>query len=238
MSDDLATHRAAPRAGRSARAVYGAIIFGAVLIVAGLLVQQLASLLLAIMITIVLSLPMSWCAERLERFGIPRPAGALIGLLIGLAGVAAILTLLLPPMIQQAKMLINTTPSLVHAVEVKLSTVTGDRPGGVARQLQKAVPYLGALASGIPPVAFALTISPGTAIEVLIIYIVVHQVEANIIGPLVMSRAVPLHPAVIAFGVVAVGEVFGFLGLIVAVPILSLTTILIDELWVRGRESA
>src|SRR6185312_11272704 len=95
----------------------------------------------------------------------------------------------------------------------------------------EVVPYLGALASGIPPVAYALTISPTRAIVVLIVYILVHQIEANVIGPLVMARAVRLHPAVIAIGVVAVGEVFGLLGLIIAVPILSLITILVDELW-------
>lgn len=72
---------------------------------------------------------------------------------------------------------------------------------------------------------------------VLAIYIAVHQVEANLIGPLVMSRAVHLHPAAIAFGVLAVGETLGFLGLLVAVPIISLTGSLIDELWVRPREA-
>jgi predicted PurR-regulated permease PerM len=47
---------------------------------------------------------------------------------------------------------------------------------------------------------------------------------------------VRLHPAVIAIGVVAVGEVFGLLGLIVAVPILSLITILVDTLGVGRHE--
>ena len=102
----------------------------------------------------------------------------------------------------------------------------------------EVVPYLGALASGIPPVAFALTISPTRAMVVLLVYVLVHQIEANVIGPLVMARAVRLHPAVIAIGVVAVGEVFGLLGLIVAVPILSLITILIDALWAGRHEPA
>lgn len=102
----------------------------------------------------------------------------------------------------------------------------------------EVVPYLGALASGIPPVAYALTISPTRAIVVLVIYILVHQIEANVIGPLVMARAVRLHPAIIAIGVVAVGEVFGLLGLIIAVPILSLITILVDALWIERREDA
>jgi predicted PurR-regulated permease PerM len=102
----------------------------------------------------------------------------------------------------------------------------------------EVVPYLGALVTGIPPVAFALTISPGKAIAVLIVYIVVHQIEANIVSPLVMARSVHLHPAVIALGVVAVGEVFGFLGLIIAVPILSAVMILVEELWVRPQEES
>jgi predicted PurR-regulated permease PerM len=100
----------------------------------------------------------------------------------------------------------------------------------------EVVPYLGALASGVPPVAFALTISPTRAVVVLAIYVLVHQIEANVIGPVVMARAVRLHPAVIAIGVVAVGEVFGLLGLIVAVPILSVITIVVNALWVERRE--
>ena len=42
----------------------------------------------------------------------------------------------------------------------------------------------------------------------------------------------------IAIGVVAVGEVFGLLGLIVAVPILSVITVLVNTLWVERREPA
>lgn len=340
------------RRSRGERAVYGAILLGAVLIVAGLVAQQLVSLLLVTMLTIVASLPLSVSADRLAPLGIPRPLGALIGLVAGIAIVAGGLALLLPPLIDQAQRLITDAPHLLRIAEVKLSAVTGDRPGHVASQLQRdlttfvrdpsqllgpittigasaasivggvvigiitayyiaarsepltngllslfspgtrpeaeatlariraawlgwlrglavsmaligvmlyvalglivglpfalvfavlsacaeVVPYLGALASGIPPVAYALTISPTRALVVLLVYILVHQIEANIIGPLVMARAVRLHPAVIAVGVVAVGEVFGLLGLIIAVPILSLIAILVDVLWIAPRE--
>jgi predicted PurR-regulated permease PerM len=336
------------RRTRGEQAIYGAILLGAVLVVAGLVAQQLASLILVTILTIIVSLPLTVSAERLAPLGVPRPLGALIGLLAGLAAVAGGLALLLPPLVDQGRTLITDAPQLIRAAEVKLSSVTGDRPGHLAAQVQheittlvhdpsqllgpittigaslatiigglvigiitayyiaaqpdplrngllslfsaetrpqaettldriraawlgwlrglaasmaligimlyvalglivglpfalvfavlsacaEVVPYLGALASGIPPVAFALTISPARAVVVLIIYILVHQIEANIIGPLVMARAVRLHPAVIAIGVVAVGEVFGLLGLIIAVPILSLITILVDVLWV------
>ncbi len=99
------------------------------------------------------------------------------------------------------------------------------------------IPFFGALASSIPPIIFALTISPGKAIAVAAIYVIAHQAEGNVIQPLVVARTVKLHPAVIAVGVVAVDRLFGFIGLIVAVPILATIKILIQELWVRPIES-
>jgi len=100
------------------------------------------------------------------------------------------------------------------------------------------VPYFGALASSIPPILYALTISPQKAIVVAIIYIGAHQLESNIIQPLVVARTVKLHPAVVAIGVVAVDQLFGFIGLLIAVPIIATVTILVDELWVKNLEQS
>jgi predicted PurR-regulated permease PerM len=95
------------------------------------------------------------------------------------------------------------------------------------------IPYFGALASSIVPILYALTFSTGKAILVAIVYIVAHQIESSVLQPLVVARAVKLHPAVVAVGVVAVDRLFGFVGLIVAVPIISTFTILVDDLWVN-----
>jgi predicted PurR-regulated permease PerM len=100
------------------------------------------------------------------------------------------------------------------------------------------VPYFGALVSSIPPILYALATSPTKAIVVAILYIVIHQIEGNVIEPLVMARAVKLHPAVVAVGVVAVESLFGFVGLFVAVPILATVKILIEELWINPQETA
>jgi predicted PurR-regulated permease PerM len=108
----------------------------------------------------------------------------------------------------------------------------------VLTALFSVVPYFGAIASGIPPVLFALTDSPGKALLVLVVYILVQQVEGNLTIPVVMSRVVKLHPAVIAVGVLVVGKLFGFVGLIVAVPILSMIAVLVEELWVYPIEEA
>lgn len=100
------------------------------------------------------------------------------------------------------------------------------------------IPYFGALLSSILPILYALTFSPGKAVLVAIVYIIAHQVESNMIQPLVVARAVKLHPALVAIGVVAVERVFGIVGLIIAVPILATCKILVEELWVNRLEPA
>jgi predicted PurR-regulated permease PerM len=108
----------------------------------------------------------------------------------------------------------------------------------VLAALLTVVPYFGAFAAAIPPVLFALTDSPGKALAVLAVYVLVQQIESNLTIPLVMSQTVRLHPAVIAFGVVVVAQLFGFVGLVVAVPILSLIVIGVEEIWVKPLEEA
>jgi predicted PurR-regulated permease PerM len=108
----------------------------------------------------------------------------------------------------------------------------------VLSALLVVIPYFGAIAGAIPPILFALTDSPTKALIVLGVYVGVQQLESHVIIPLVMSQTVKLHPALIAIGVVVVGQLFGFVGLFVAVPILSLLQIGVDELWVKPLEES
>jgi predicted PurR-regulated permease PerM len=100
------------------------------------------------------------------------------------------------------------------------------------------IPYFGAIIGAIPVVLFALSEGPGTALAALAVYVIVQQIEGNVIIPLVMAQRVKLHPALIAIGVVLVSQLMGFIGLFVAVPIISALVILVDELWVKPHEEA
>jgi predicted PurR-regulated permease PerM len=108
----------------------------------------------------------------------------------------------------------------------------------VLSALLVVVPYFGAIAGAIPPVLFALTDSPGKAILALVVYVVVQQLESNVTIPVVMAQRTRLHPALIAVGVVVVGQLFGFVGLFVAVPILALLVICVEEFWVKPLDEA
>ena len=108
----------------------------------------------------------------------------------------------------------------------------------VLSALLVVVPYFGAIAGAIPPVLFALTDSPGKALLTLGVYVLVQQLESNVTIPVVMAQRTRMHPAVIAIGVVVVGQLFGFVGLFVAVPILSLLVVGVEEFWVKPIEDA
>jgi predicted PurR-regulated permease PerM len=108
----------------------------------------------------------------------------------------------------------------------------------VLSALLVVVPYFGAIAGAIPPVLFAFTDSPGKALITLLVYVLVQQLESNVTIPVIMAQRTRMHPAMIAIGVVVVGQLFGFVGLFVAVPILSLLVISVEEFWVKPIEQA
>ena len=332
---------------------YKAVVLAALLLVLGLLFRQLATLVLAVLMTVIIAIPLSAGATRLERRGVPRPLGAAATLLAGLAVIAGILALIIPTFIDQANEFVDDVPTIVHDLETTIGDITGNRPSEVGDSIQEflqrytdspekligpitsigfsvagvfgalvlmlitayfmavrpqplvdgllrmvppsrrrhalhvmerlrtawigwmkgvvvdmlvsgtllyigltligldfailfavltallvVVPYFGAIIGAIPPILFAFTDSPGKALAVLIVYVVVQQIESNMIVPLVMARTTRLHPALIAIGVVMVGNLFGVVGLFVAVPIISAAVILTEEIWVREIEAA
>jgi predicted PurR-regulated permease PerM len=330
---------------------YRAVLLAAGLLLFGLLFRQLVTLLLAILITIVVAIPLSAAATRLERYKVPRPLGALLALVGGLGVLALIIGLLIPPFIDQTNQFVDRVPHIVDSLENTYADWTGEDPGQVGDRVQEfaekwtddpakligpitsiglniagvlaalvlilitayymairpeplvnglvslfppprreharfvlerirkswigwmegvavdmlatfvllwigltiigldyaiffavlsallvVVPYFGSIAGAVPPVLFALTDSPGKAVLALVVYLAVQQFESNITIPLVMSQRVKMHPAMVAIGVVVVGQLFGFVGLFVAVPILSLIVITTDEFWVKPIE--
>src|SRR5581483_6680392 len=117
------------------RSVYGAIVMGAILVVLGLLAAQLATLLLAVMFTVIISAPLASAASAFERRGRPRAIGALVALLAGLGAITGLIALLVPRLSAQINQLINDAPGIVHGVEVRIGQVTGEKPGHVATSL-------------------------------------------------------------------------------------------------------
>lgn len=85
------------------------------------------------------------------------------------------------------------------------------------------IPIFGAIISSIPAVIVGLQDGLGTALFVLAWIIGIHQLEANLLNPKIMGDAAKVHPVLVVFALLAGEHLFGILGALLAVPILSIT---------------
>jgi predicted PurR-regulated permease PerM len=104
---------------------------------------------------------------------------------------------------------------------------------GIFSGLISFVPYVGALISVTIPVILALISDPFTVVYVILAFVIIQQIEGNILQPLVMSRAVDLHPALVVFALLVMGTLFGLVGVFLAVPLVAAVQVLVRELWVQ-----
>ncbi len=80
------------------------------------------------------------------------------------------------------------------------------------------IPFVGPIFSGSVAVLLTLSDSFALAVYVLALFIIVQQVEAHLLVPTVMRLTTSLNPALVIVSLMLGGAVFGFVGLILAVP--------------------
>jgi predicted PurR-regulated permease PerM len=106
---------------------------------------------------------------------------------------------------------------------------------GLFSGLAAIVPFFGTLVSTVVPAAFVLGGAGGPvgALLVLLLGVVIHLIEANVVAPIVMQRGVDLPPVFSIMAVLIAGTVLGPLGLLVAVPALCIVMILVRKVLIE-----
>jgi predicted PurR-regulated permease PerM len=104
---------------------------------------------------------------------------------------------------------------------------------GVLAGLLEFVPVVGPIAAAIPGLLLAFTQGPETTLYAAIVYVVVQQVESNVLTPLIQRWAVELPPVLALLAIVACGLLFGILGVVFATPIAVVAVALIQHLYVE-----
>ena len=99
---------------------------------------------------------------------------------------------------------------------------------GVLAGVAAVVPFFGTLVSTVLPALFVVGTGNWLKVAaVLLLGVLVHVIEANLVGPLIMERKVSLPPVLTIASVLVMGTLFGVVGLVVAVPILALTMVVV-----------
>jgi predicted PurR-regulated permease PerM len=104
---------------------------------------------------------------------------------------------------------------------------------GLLTGLMIFIPYLGALAAGIPSVLVALQQGPHIALIVLIVYLGIHMAEGYILTPLVQKRAVRLPPILTILAQLLMWILTGLLGVAVATPLAASVLVMVKMLYLH-----
>lgn len=104
---------------------------------------------------------------------------------------------------------------------------------GLISGLAEFVPIVGAAVSAIPGLLLAATHGPAKIGETLIFYVAIHQVEGQLLIPLIQRRVVAVPPALTLFAVLGFGVLFGPIGVIFATPLALVVLELVKILYLH-----
>jgi predicted PurR-regulated permease PerM len=104
---------------------------------------------------------------------------------------------------------------------------------GMIAGLFNMIPLIGPWIGAVPGIIIAFTTGGGMgkAIAVAVVMAIVQQIDNHFISPMVMQRAVKLHPAVVMLALLAGGTLAGFFGLLLAVPTAATLKIVCGHAW-------
>lgn len=104
---------------------------------------------------------------------------------------------------------------------------------GLIAGLSEFIPIIGPWIGAVPGILLAFSVDAQTALYTAILYVVVQQVESNVMTPLIQQHMVHIPPAVVILAVVAFGLVFGVAGIILATPLAVIAMVLIGMFYVE-----
>lgn len=105
---------------------------------------------------------------------------------------------------------------------------------GVLAGLLNFIPIIGSLLSALPAVLLAFLVSPLHPVYVILLYVVVNTgIESHLLVPLIQRYAINLPPALAVIALFLMGQLFGFLGLLLAIPLAATLLVLVKTVYVQ-----
>ena len=104
---------------------------------------------------------------------------------------------------------------------------------GVLAGLAELIPYFGPVFAFIPAAIVALLVGPQQLLWVVILYLVIQQLEGNLIQPMVQRHAVELPRPLTVVAILLGASLFGVLGMFVATPLMAIALVLVKMLYLH-----
>jgi predicted PurR-regulated permease PerM len=88
--------------------------------------------------------------------------------------------------------------------------------------VMELVPYVGPVLGALPPILVALVQDPLTAVWVTLLFVALQQLEGHVVAPNIFGHALRLNPLLVIFALLLGGEIYGFFGALIALPIAAI----------------
>jgi predicted PurR-regulated permease PerM len=99
----------------------------------------------------------------------------------------------------------------------------------------ETIPIVGPVIGGLASVAVAISVSPKLALMVGVYFLVLHQLEANILVPKIMEKSVGVSPVAVLVALLVGGALWGLVGAILAIPTAAILSVILEEI-IANRE--
>jgi predicted PurR-regulated permease PerM len=135
----------------------------------------------------------------------------------------------------RGQILIATAVGAMIALGLTLIGVPNALALGVLAATFNIVPYLGVVIAIIPSILLGLTVSPLTALLVVVVFVVVNQLEGNFLSPYILGRATNLHPATVLLSIMLGLTLFGIPGALLGVPLAAFGKLMLQTYYYPSR---
>lgn len=95
--------------------------------------------------------------------------------------------------------------------------------------LTNIIPYFGPIIGAVPAVLITLTMSAKLVIFVLIAIFAIQLLESNFLSPYIVGKSIDIHPIAIIFALLLGGELGGVIGMIIAVPAMTILKVIVTH---------
>lgn len=95
------------------------------------------------------------------------------------------------------------------------------------------IPYLGPLIALVPILLIAFVESPALMLWVLVLYLIIQNLESNVLMPIIFQKTVHLPPVLTIIAQILLGAIFGFVGIVLATPLMAAGIDLVKMVYVE-----
>jgi predicted PurR-regulated permease PerM len=136
----------------------------------------------------------------------------------------------------RGELMLMTFVGVLSFIGLTLLHVDFALPLAILAGLLELIPMIGPTVSAVPAILVALSSSPFLALSVIALYVVVQQVENNILVPIIMKKSVGFAPIITILALMIGGRLAGIAGAVLSIPVALVLQELIMAVLARQAE--